>query len=349
MAENPPLLPPAFLSLRFRLGPFPVSVEPWFFFVPLIAFRESAWRALAWVAVVFVSILFHELGHALAARSFGAGASIRLYGLGGLTYHSALPTARRRILVSLAGPGAGFLLGLLALAPYLLLPPTFIVRALLYVSFFWGAVNLLPVPPLDGGHVLEELLGPRRKGLALQVGAVVSAAAAVAGFLLWSWVAGVMFALLSLGSVAGWIRLAAEQRIQRQLTRLRERMWEQALEPDDMGEAHRDALQETMRELHDASRQQPVLPEPDQDRDPALLARIFEELGVPGRAADHAVDAHRSDPSDATALQAVRLLLAAGRRPEAEALVTRTRWSSPATRAEAVALLQSPSPTRSPH
>jgi len=349
MAQDPPLLPPASLSLRFRLGPFPVSVEPWFFFVPLIAFRASLWTALAWTAVVFASILVHELGHALAARLFGAGAAIRLYGLGGLTYHSGLPTARRRILVTLAGPGAGFLLGLLALGPYLLLPPSFAVRALLLTNVFWGAVNLLPVPPLDGGHVLEELLGPRRKVLALQAGAVVGALAAVGGFLLWGWVAAVMFAFLSLRSVGGWIRLAAEQRIQRQLTRLRQQMWEQALESDDVGAAHRDALRDTMRELHDVSHQQPVLPEPDQDRDPALLARIFEELGVSGRAADHAVEAHRSDPSDATALQAVRLLVAAGRRAEAEALVTRTRWSADATRAEAVALLQSPSPTRSRH
>src|SRR4051812_28631054 len=140
MAENPPLLPPAFLSLRFRLGPFPVSVEPWFFFLPLIAFRRTGWSVLAWAAVVFASVLVHELGHALAARHVGAGASIRLYGLGGLTYHSPLSTARQRILVALAGPGAGFLFGLLALAPYLLLPPSFVVSALLYVNFFWGAV-----------------------------------------------------------------------------------------------------------------------------------------------------------------------------------------------------------------
>jgi len=149
----------------------------------------------------------------------------------------------------------------------------------------------------------------------------------------------VMFAFLSLGCVAGWIRLAAEQRIQRQLTRLRAQMWD---------EAGQGGLQETLQALNEATHQLPVLPEPDQDRDPALLARIFEELGVPARAADHALDAHRRDPSDASALQAVRLLLAAGRRPEAEALVTRTRWSVDATRAEAVAMLQSPTPTRSP-
>lgn len=354
MAENPPSLPtPRMpLSVGFRLGPFPVVVEPTFLLIPLIAFRGS-WLVLAWTAVVFASVLVHELGHALAARRFGAGASIRLYGLGGLTYHTALPRRRQRILVSLAGPGAGFLLGLLALAVHLLLPAArppavaFVIRALLYANFFWGVVNLLPVPPLDGGHVFEEAVGPRRKLLAIQVGAAVGALAAAEGFRRWGWLPALMFAFLSLRCLAGWIRLAAERRIGRQLTNLRERMWEQALTSDDVGVAHRGALRETMRELRESSFQQPVLPEPDQDRDPALLARIFEELGVPGRAADHALDAHRRDPSDASALQAVRLLLAAGRRPEAEALVTRTRWSVEATGAEALAMLQSPSPTRS--
>jgi Zn-dependent protease len=352
MAEHSPALPRTPLGFSFRLGPFPVAVESTFFLFPLIAFFGS-WLVLAWVAVCFAAVLVHELGHALAARRYGAGASIRLYLLGGLTSHDALPEPRQRVLVALAGPAAGFLLALPVLALDLLLPPArhpavaFAVQALLSANVTWGLVNLLPVPPLDGGHVLEEVLGPRRKALALQIGAAVAALAAVAGFQRWGWVAAVMFALLALRALATWLRLAAERRIQRQLTGLRRRMWEQAVVPEEANEDQRESLRQAMRELRDASFQLPPQPEPDQDRDPALLARIFEELGVPGRAAEHAVDAYRRDPSGASALQAVRLLLAAGRRPEAEAMVIRTRWSTEATRAEAEALLQSPSPTRS--
>jgi Zn-dependent protease len=351
MAEKSPSPPRMPLSFGFRLGPFPVVVEPTFFLAPLVAFRTQAWMAFAWIALIFASVLVHELGHALAARRFGARASIRLYGLGGLTTHSTLPQKRQRLLVALAGSAAGFLPALLALALQRLLPPAAapVLQPIFLVNFAWGVINLLPVPPLDGGHVLEELLGPRQEVLALQIGAVVAVLAAAEGYRLWGWVAAVLFALLSLRCVVECIRLAAQQRIQRQLTRLRNRMWEEALPSDDEDAGHRAALRETMQELHDASRQLPTQPEPDQDRDPALLARIFEELGLPARAAEHAVDAHRRDPSDASALQAVRLLVAAGRHPEAEALVTRTRWSAEAARAEAEALLQSPSPTRSRH
>ncbi|HEY8209932.1 MAG TPA: site-2 protease family protein [Myxococcaceae bacterium] len=344
-------------SLGFRLGPFPVTVEPTFFLFPLVAFRAS-WMTLAWAAVIFASVLVHELGHALAARRYGAGASIRLYALGGLTYHDALPKTRQRIIVSLAGPGAGFALGLVALAFDLLLPPDrspvvgFTLRALLYANFTWGVVNLLPVPPLDGGHVLEDAVGPRHRFLPYQVGAIVAAAAAVEGYRRWGIVATLMFAYLSIRCIGTWFRLSAEHRFQHQLVRLRNTMWEDALSSNDVGVAHVGVFRETMRELREttrapAPRAPTPEPEADQERDPALLARVFDELGLPGRAAEHAVEAHRRDPSEASALQAVRLLVAAGRREEAESLVTRTRWSAEATRAEAAALLQSPSPTRS--
>jgi Zn-dependent protease len=354
MAEpaSPPSLVQA-LSLRFRLGPFPVVVEPTFWFLGLVGFGAS-WLSVAWVAVAFVSVLVHELGHALAARRFGSSASIRLYALGGLTFHEHLPNRTHRILISFAGPAAGFVLGLLVLAVHFLLPPeyerppalAFVVDALLYINFTWGVVNLLPVPPLDGGHVFEEAVGPRRKLLAAQVGAFAGAAAAVEAFRRWnSLFATLMFGFLAFRCVATWIRLASDRRVARQLQRTREAMWEDALAEDQVGEAHRAALRETLRTLRDPS--PGPAPEPEPDLNPALLARVFEELGSPRVAADRALEAHRRDPSDASALQAVRLLVAAGQRPEAEALVARTRWSAEATRAEAAALLASPSPTRS--
>ena len=66
---------------------------------------------LIWVAVVFVSILVHELGHAFTQRHFGGHPWITLHALGGLA--SCDDCDRRpssQILISLAGPAAGFLL-----------------------------------------------------------------------------------------------------------------------------------------------------------------------------------------------------------------------------------------------
>ena len=58
---------------------------------------------------VFLSVLVHEMGHALAIRSLGVQPWITLYGMGGLTSHlgGRFPPMTQ-ILVSLAGPGAGF-------------------------------------------------------------------------------------------------------------------------------------------------------------------------------------------------------------------------------------------------
>lgn len=336
-------------SLRFRVGPFPVVVEPTFWLVALVL-AGFQWLAPAWAAVLFVSVLVHELGHAMAARRYGSWASIRLYGLGGLTTHQQLPDRRHRIFVAVAGPLAGFALGLLVLAVDLLLPGdrpmavAFTLRALLFTNFLWGVVNLLPIPPLDGGHVFEEAVGPRRKLLAAQVGTVVGAMAMVEAIRRWGPLSGLMFGYLSLRCGMTWLRIAGERRIQRQLKQAREKLWEDALANDEVGEPHRAALRETMLHL----RQPPAAPapEPEAERDHALLARIFGELGSASRAADHALEAHRKEPSDGNALQAVQLLLEAGRRAEAEALVSTARWSTEIARAEASALL-SRAPARS--
>src|SRR3546814_4129875 len=83
------------------------------------------------------------------------------------------------MLVALAGPGMNFLLALaaailLALSVRSLSPESlaaaFLVANLqnfLLINIFLGVFNLLPVPPFDGGHVVEGLL-PRR--LAKQYG-----------------------------------------------------------------------------------------------------------------------------------------------------------------------------------
>lgn len=106
-------------TLQFRLGPFPVSVEPSFFIVSLVLAANRLVRPamlLEWVVVVFVSVLVHELGHALAARAVGLPARISLHGAGGTTHHQPpqRDSVRQDVLISLAGPAAGFLLGALA-------------------------------------------------------------------------------------------------------------------------------------------------------------------------------------------------------------------------------------------
>ncbi len=159
--------------MAFTLFGIPVRVRPAFW---LVTFLIAAPRSLVaselvrlacWVAVVFVSILAHELGHAFAMRAFGRTASIELVGMGGLTSWGEGPavTPGRRALVSLAGPCAGFALAapviaLLALygAPAAGSTLESLAQSWLWVNVGWGLLNLLPIWPLDGGHVLEVAL-----------------------------------------------------------------------------------------------------------------------------------------------------------------------------------------------
>lgn len=193
---------PSEYDLRFPVGPFPVRVHPFFWLVSAL----MGWNArepavmLLWVLAVFVSILVHELGHALALRRFGYDSEVVLHQFGGYAdfFPDYLYTPRRDIVVSLAGPVAGFLLagviwGLIRIPGTLelihSLPDrqfrfiSLLISFLLHINTWWGVMNLLPVYPLDGGRVCQSLLRlsgvlqPHRK--TYQVSFVVAAGVAI--------------------------------------------------------------------------------------------------------------------------------------------------------------------------
>jgi membrane-associated protease RseP (regulator of RpoE activity) len=154
--------------LRFRIFGIPVTVEPFFFVV--VAFlgirRERIDLVAIWMAVVFVSILVHELGHAFAGRRLGLVPAIRLHGMGGQTeWVEARRLSRaQRIGISFAGPVAGFLLAgsVFWAQPLFSRVPDWRMQVaymdLLWVNVGWGVLNLLPVLPMDGGHIMQTAL-----------------------------------------------------------------------------------------------------------------------------------------------------------------------------------------------
>jgi Zn-dependent protease len=130
------------------------------------------------------------------------------------------------ILVSLAGPLAGFLLALLTAVTIFLLggrvalqpdffpyftyavPPTvsqplqYVIGFSLYINIVWGVLNLLPVFPLDGGQIARELLQMVDPGnglvRSLWLSVYVAAGVAIAGWaLLDSIFMGLMFLSLA--------------------------------------------------------------------------------------------------------------------------------------------------------
>jgi stage IV sporulation protein FB len=223
---------------RFRLGDIPVRVLPWFWISMLFfGYTEDVGALMIWVAVCFVSILLHELGHVIAFRLFGARAEIALYAWGGLAIPDRDYSRRTSAYVTIcvAGPLAGFCLAALAVGAALasgtqphfgfvhhVIPTVsawpaseflessavyyrFIaINDLLWINFYWGLMNLLPVYPLDGGQAsraLFERADPvrgRRRSLRLSM--LVAAAIALSAlldhntYLVW------MFGLLAAGS-----------------------------------------------------------------------------------------------------------------------------------------------------
>jgi len=193
--------------MNFRIGSIPVRVHVSFFLTMLFlgagGANADAMNIVLWAGVAFVSVLIHELGHALMGKAFGLVPQIDLHGMGGLT--SWVSGARkltpwRSILVSLAGPFAGFAVGALALAlnaAHVLPQTPFAANAysiVLWVNIGWGVFNLLPMLPLDGGNVMASFLrwifGARAERPARYVSIVVAVTvAAFAAAHHWIWVA----------------------------------------------------------------------------------------------------------------------------------------------------------------
>jgi len=161
--------------MRFRMFGVDVEVQLSFWIMSVfMSWNRGVRGILVWVAVVFISILVHEYGHALAIRRHRIEPEITLYAMGGLTsWRQILPLRRiDRIVISLAGPFAGFVLfGLVyaftrfAPVSVVMAVPEPLIADLMWVNLGWGLVNLAPVLPFDGGHVLEEALGPKRTRL----------------------------------------------------------------------------------------------------------------------------------------------------------------------------------------
>jgi Zn-dependent protease len=183
--------------MTFRIGNIPIRIVPSFFIMAaVLGMSLPGVQLVAWVAVVLVSVIVHELGHATAGLAFGLEPSVVLHATGGTTSWRGTPklSPAKRIAISLAGPGAGFVLGALALAVgFLARSPAystvaggtsgvarFLILDLVYVNFWWGALNLLPMLPLDGGNVMAQTLNAVLKGRGERPARVISIVLAVA-------------------------------------------------------------------------------------------------------------------------------------------------------------------------
>ena len=144
------------------------------------------------ISLFIVSISLHEFGHAFVADRLG-DSTARLAGrvtlnpakhldvfgtlmlfFAGFGWAKPVPVSPHNfkqprfgnLLVSLAGPFMNFLLALVALAalkygPEMGQGAALWLRTMFSLNLILMVFNLLPIPPLDGGHILESML-PRR-------------------------------------------------------------------------------------------------------------------------------------------------------------------------------------------
>jgi Zn-dependent protease len=122
--------------------------------------------ALIWIPILFLSVLIHELSHAAAIALLGFGSSsIVLGGMGGHTANESMRRARpwQGVVISVAGPAASFALMFLSTLIWRgttightdkMLQVFLPLSAL--ANLWWGIFNLIPVPPLDGGHATRD-------------------------------------------------------------------------------------------------------------------------------------------------------------------------------------------------
>lgn len=193
--------------MRLSAGNIPIHVSPFFWLLSFLIGWINTFNVsltIIWMAVIFFSVLVHELGHAVTARFFGQSARIEFVAVGGVTHRHGPPIKLwQDFLIVLNGPLAGFSLFLLAT----LLLSRFEVRAdnpfiyalvvMKVVNFFWTIVNLLPIQPLDGGHLLrialEGVLGLKGVKLAYLVSFLCGALLGLFFFIKGLFLAGAIF------------------------------------------------------------------------------------------------------------------------------------------------------------
>jgi stage IV sporulation protein FB len=155
-------------KMNFNFLNIPVRIHPTFwifllFFTDL--FNDPSIEGICIAAIVFFSLLWHEYGHASTAAFFGAKPRITLEAFGGYAEYNNFGISRlQNFIITLNGP---LFQSLLIALPYLLLRSGFFashyhLEYVLYhtmkLNILWCLLNLIPVEPLDGGHLLRGIL-----------------------------------------------------------------------------------------------------------------------------------------------------------------------------------------------
>jgi len=169
--------------IHFSIFGIPVAVQPFFWVTMALLGGALDQRTMTpdgllklalFMLAGFISIMVHELGHALTIRHYKLPTSITLQAFGGYaTYPGGRLSRPQNFLVTAGGPAAQLILGLIA---HILLHRLAynegifsFLGSLRWVSVAWAVLNLLPVLPMDGGQLVNAVLGPARIRITLWI------------------------------------------------------------------------------------------------------------------------------------------------------------------------------------
>lgn len=211
------------IDTRFRLLGIPIQTSFWFFpamaGIGFIISDFQIWKVPIFALAITLAVLAHEFGHALVGRWMGGrGPEIYLVFFGGLcAFRQANFTRWRELGMIFAGPVVNLILAALT---YLALESGIIsdfhrwVRAFIEwffaVNLVLGILNLVPVLPLDGGHILRLFLGRRRLHWASLVGILASIPMLLFALQTSDWLMLAVFSFLgwyNTGNLLAWWRL----------------------------------------------------------------------------------------------------------------------------------------------
>ena len=139
--------------------PLQVTLGSLALFVVLESFAFGFWYALCIAAVIFI----HEIGHLTAAvqRKVPAVGIIMIPFIGGVALSGRRgDSAKDDAYIGILGPIFGLATGLVIVAAYLVTHIYFLGR-FAEIVFWMHLMNMIPIPPLDGSHVLPMLRKPQ--------------------------------------------------------------------------------------------------------------------------------------------------------------------------------------------
>ena len=194
----------------------PVTVHPLFIVIALwIGFiiTQDFTATLVVAAIVFLSVLIHEYGHALTAKLFKQRPRITLQVLGGLTERKGPPLKKwQEFLVVFNGPLFGFCLSLFAFYLNTIYPSSYL-QITGEINLIWTIFNLLPILPMDGGHLLriflEGIFGLKGLKASMIISLALGGVLSLAAFAYSQIFIGIILAIFTFESFRGYKQVAS--------------------------------------------------------------------------------------------------------------------------------------------